>query len=344
MQVIYEKAGLISKSEYEKVFNNPKTRICVSAKLTRNAKVRKEIDRFYNFKDTSDYPLSSAHNDHLSLSYGENGIYYGKHDGTLDYNNSAYGGYGLRVSTQIIYNPKFASIKNCREIEDEVDIYDCGDPIWNKGGINRKISGKKYIVTFGGIDYVWLNKEECESGQALVMQLWNDKLDIAAYPFDMYEYGRNRTYPSAVSLRKQCFEYVTENCTPEELAMLVTVRRTRRDGYESKTLVLTPEIQLKVIEAFDDYKVSKKTEEDAKRLTNALLEANMLESMRDFTTEEEVEATANALKEVIEYKQAELANIIIEENKRKQDKTMGFKTVSRTINGYDYSTGKEILK
>ncbi len=251
-RVIYEKAGLPSASQYDKVWENPDTRICVSAKVTEEAK-KEGVYHYNEYSGNGMFFLSYA------CPVSSYSLSYGLEDGARwwDFNYSRH--VGLRIALQLIYNPKSTMIKTCQEKKVKTKICDYGEPEWTSGGKYKELEGTKCIVKFGGHDYVWLNKKECKSGKTLVMELWNDELEEKAVPFDIE--GIHNDYGKAEELRAQCTKYAFSKCTPEELAYVVTVKREKYDEYETSTPVLNPEAQLKAIQAFDEYKNSNKTQE-----------------------------------------------------------------------------------
>ncbi len=285
--VIYEKAGLISCRQLHKVFRNKDTMICKNARVTEKANEDGVWKSEYS-PGLGIYALSSAFDPKFYTS-----IIYG---GGEDPFRCPGGGYlsgrtcnaGLRVALQLIYNPKSNMVKNCKREDFSAMHYHY-----------RGVSGEKDIIKFGCHDYVWLNKKECKSGKALVMELWNDELEEKAVPFVENEYHTD--YGKAKRIRKQCQEYALSKCTPEELAYVVTVKRTKDDEYETSTPVLNPEAQLKVIEAFDEYKNSNKTQEGITKLFAELDKVKQAELEKEYASDEDKSVALFTLGETCGY-------------------------------------------
>ena len=171
--------------------------------------------------------------------YSPNSIAFGDEFGELDWFSSTIDRAGLRVAFKVIYNPNSSLVKGCRIEKRTTLVYDI------KTGENINVTSSAPIVKFGGKDCIWLNKEDCESGKSKEMELWTLDLVERAVPFDK-KMGTN-DFAKATKLIAQCDRVLKENCTKEELDMIVPVEMSSEDNYEKTTPIYENE---------DDYDVS----------------------------------------------------------------------------------------
>ena len=232
-------AYIPSKGEYEKYFD--KFRAFMSADLSEKAD---EQGAYHGFrKGKGWYPLRSAM---LSDSpeifikergrivdrfplYSPNSIAFGDEFGELDWFSSTIDRAGLRVAFKVIYNPNSSLVKGCRIEKRTTLVYDI------KTGENINVTSSAPIVKFGNKDCIWLNKEGCENGKSKEMELWTLDLIEKAEPFDEDGYKRTNDFAKATELIAQCDRVLKENCTKEELDMIVPVEMSSEDNYEKTT-------------------------------------------------------------------------------------------------------------
>ena len=231
-------AYIPSKGEYEKYFN--KFRAFMSADLSEKAKKQGAFSDKSVFKGKGWYPLRSAWSGSATrIFYGTD---LGFHIGDLPSGNHA----GLRVAFKVIYNPDSSLVQGCRiekrttSVINVIDIYSL-----EIDGNKINVTSSAPIVKFGGKDCIWLNKEDCESGKSKEMELWTLDLVERAVPFDK-KMGTN-DFAKATELIAQCDRVLKENCTKEELDMIVPVEMSSEDNYEKTTPIYENE---------DDYDVS----------------------------------------------------------------------------------------
>ena len=130
---------------------------------------------------------------------------------------------GLRVALGLIYNPKSSLVRGCRNLK-----------LTSKGWNGEKevyVTSTAPVVKYGGNDYIWTNKEECENGSAKIMSLISLDLIERAVPFAR-EFEHN-DYAKAEELRAQCERVAFKNATMEELKMAVEATMSSEDGYKS---------------------------------------------------------------------------------------------------------------
>lgn len=141
---------------------------------------------------------------------------------------------GLRVGLSLNYIPQSEIVSNCKKIKRTAWVYNetAGEDITK---LSKKETSKAPVVTYGGIEYIWLNKKECEKGESAVMQLISVDILCKAEPFTAK--GNKSDYATAVDLRAQCEKVAFENATEEEKAMVAEVIMSSNDGY--KTMVYT---------------------------------------------------------------------------------------------------------
>ncbi len=145
----------------------------------------------------------------------------------------SYCDFGLRVVLQLFYNPASTVVKDCKT------KFRTG-LIWDKeNGKSIETSGEAPVVKYRGIEYLWLNKDECEAGSEKTMRLVSVECLARAESFDYY--GRTNDYgsPAAERIRKQCEkEAFAKHATPEEEKLLAKVQLSEKDGYETATPIL----------------------------------------------------------------------------------------------------------
>lgn len=204
-----------SASEYDKYFD--KFRAFMSADVSEKAKDNGAFasDNYYN---KGWYFLRSA------VAGYSHGVWVGYNYVKRLWNYSSIHSAGLRVAFNLIYNPKCNLVKGCRIMERTTKVWD-----YEKYE-DIEVTSKAPIVEYGGNKCIWLNKEECERGEASTMELWTLDLIDKAVPFDIK--GNHNDFAKATELIEQCYSALTENCTKEELDMLVPVEMSSKDGYE----------------------------------------------------------------------------------------------------------------
>lgn len=139
---------------------------------------------------------------------------------------------GLVVAINLIYDPNSSVVQNCKTKYSW--SYVSSD---RKGKVTEESEAP--IVTFGGIEYIWLNKEECEQGNAHFMHL------ISRYVLDkapqFSEDGSHNDYAQATDIHEKCESIAFENATEEEMALVVEAEMSDEDGYDKISFNLTPE-------------------------------------------------------------------------------------------------------
>lgn len=149
--------------------------------------------------------------------------------GTLDsvYSNNAET--GLVVAISVIYDPTSDVVRSCRTQGQDSLISIRGKQEW--------IASDAPVVEFGGIRYVWLNKEECENGTCQVMSLIS--VDVLDKALPVSHDGSHSDFTKADTLHAQCEITAFENATDEEMEMVVPVEISNEDGCEKLTYKFT---------------------------------------------------------------------------------------------------------
>lgn len=137
---------------------------------------------------------------------------------------------GLRISMSLNYDANSQIVKNCKTVKRTTYVYNdtAGEEITKS---EKKVTSKAPVVTFGGIDYIWLNKKECEKGNSAVMQIISVDLLEKAEPFTLKKH--NADYAKAEELRAQCERVALENATEEEKAMVLDAIMSSNDKYKN---------------------------------------------------------------------------------------------------------------
>lgn len=167
---------------------------------------------------------------YFTRNKAENGwvIYVGFCGGLIAYSPSNPDT-GLRVGMHYEYDENSEVLKTLHEAKRKGYVWD------PKIKTKKLVKGKAPVVTIGKIDYIWLNKEECEAKETNMMELVSLKLITKAVPFSQSDWNNN--YDEAQALRKQSEFVALFNCTAEERAKIVPVVISSRDNFMSVTPV-----------------------------------------------------------------------------------------------------------
>ena len=147
---------------------------------------------------------------------------------------------GLRVAMQLIYDPDSTIVKSCVEVEKTTKIRDS-----YSSSQYKTVTSKAPVITFGKKQYIWLNKEECENNSERTMRCISLELVEKAVPFSEKS---NNDFVKAHKIHSQCERVVTEDCTLEELEMLVSVKMNNKDRCRTAEPIFTKK-QEKMLEA-----------------------------------------------------------------------------------------------
>jgi len=153
---------------------------------------------------------------------------------------------GLRLALSLIYNPQSRIVKKCGWIKRNEIVKKAKDKV--------KIKSKAPVVKFGKIQYIWTNKEDCESGKSQVMKLISLDLVEKANLFV------NEDYAAQKNLRAQCERVAFENATEEEKEMVVEVTMSSEDNYEKLTYS-HPDLE-NTVETENEIKLNTSSKED----------------------------------------------------------------------------------
>jgi len=166
---------------------------------------------------------------YFTRNKAENGwvIYVGFNGGLISYSPSNKDT-GLRVGMHIEYDENSDVVKSVRDVKRKAIIWD------RKTKSKKKLFGKAPVVTFGKIDYIWMNKEDCDAGLSKTMDLISLELITKAVQFNDAEWNNN--YNEAVRLRNQSEFVALFNCTAEERKMVVPVKMSSSDNFMKITL------------------------------------------------------------------------------------------------------------
>ncbi|MDE6583419.1 MAG: hypothetical protein K2K31_02055 [Clostridia bacterium] len=106
-----------------------------------------------------------------------------------------------------------------------------------KDGKNITYTDTAPVITFGGKEYVWYNKEECENNQSDVMEIVLNQSYERSVPFNTSTGSNN--YGETTYFIEQHERNVLEGCTKQELEMIVPVKMSSADGYEKAKPMFT---------------------------------------------------------------------------------------------------------
>lgn len=130
---------------------------------------------------------------------------------------------GLRYGLRIDYDPKSPVMKTLRCERKRGYAWD------TESGTKILTAGKAPVVTFGGIDYIWVNRELCESGMVGEMELVTLKLVARATPYSRN--NESNDYKDAKELQFQTQVVALSKCTEAERNMIHPIDLTDEDDY-----------------------------------------------------------------------------------------------------------------
>ncbi len=220
-RTIRAKAYIPSIGEYNTL--KEKYPAFVAAQLSRKA--YEQNSSFNVSTDCGTYPLRNFHSWECKGKF-----YYVNSYGKLECGWPV--GVGLRVALSLKYNRKSSIVRRCRLYTQEDCLVDYSG---EKGVYHYEtVTSIAPVVTFGGIKYIWTNKEDCENGKSQVMNCISLKLIERAEPFEIVLGYVD--YAQAENLHAQCERVAFANATKKEKAMVVEVEMSERRSkgyYES---------------------------------------------------------------------------------------------------------------
>lgn len=148
----------------------------------------------------------------------------------FDYKNQSKYTIGLRIAFKLKYNPYSTVFKTLHEESSSIFIHD------EKKNKEKEIVNTAPIIIFGGNECIWLNKEECENEQNDIMDLWTLDLVDSVFYYD-FEEQHIDSFEKAKDLIQDCSKILKQNCSKEELDMLVKVKINEKDNYEHAFIV-----------------------------------------------------------------------------------------------------------
>ncbi len=98
------------------------------------------------------------------------------------------------------------------------------------------------IITFGNKPCIWLNESEVRNKKDKTMLCWSLEILDAATPIDPLNSHCN--YGLAKETQKQFENLLIKDCSKEELELLVPVKLTSLDNYQSATPILDKKIEI----------------------------------------------------------------------------------------------------
>ena len=134
---------------------------------------------------------------------------------------------GLRFGMRYKYEENGDVLKTLHEVKRKGYVWD------PKTQTKHFMKDKAPVVTVGGIEYIWINKEECENKEDRTMELISLKLIAKARPFNKSEWNNN--YNEADELREQSEFLALFNCSPEERSKIVPVFISSKDNFMTAT-------------------------------------------------------------------------------------------------------------
>lgn len=148
----------------------------------------------------------------------------------FNYTNHSRYTVGLRIAFKLKYNPNSSIFKSIQYKSSSIYIYE------EKTNKEKKIINTAPILTFGKHECIWLNKEECENELNDIMDLWTLDLVDNVFYYD-FEEQHIDSFEKAKDLIQACNNILKQNCSQEELDMLLKVKLNKKDDFEHAFLV-----------------------------------------------------------------------------------------------------------
>ncbi len=211
-------------------------------------------------------------------------------DGSLYCDVSEADDAGLRVALHPIYNPQSKIVKTEKSQTRTAQIGN------DKNSKTERKTSTGTVVTVGGIQYLWLNKNECENGNEKTMDLISTEIVACSVPFGRED--KPNDYAEATDLQEQCEAVALEHCDEEELALLQEGLLSKEDNYENWTsLEVKKERPSSAKEVYQQIEAGKLTPEEGKQALKAILDEikqsdGSAEEIQKFTQDLEAEHKA----------------------------------------------------
>lgn len=165
-------------------------------------------------------------------------------DGDFAARSSAQKDTGACLGISVVYDPESRLVRNSIKRDFIRHAYNINNR--EQAGLWEEVTDRNVpIVTFGDHEYIWYNKEECESGENPLMDLVILDMPECAKPFEPS--GRYNDYALATEQHEQYNRIALQGTNEEERNLLVQMSFSSNDRYEKGTPVYTKE-QEEIIE------------------------------------------------------------------------------------------------
>lgn len=184
-----------------------------------------EIDPKYKQYKTGPYLTRTVERSHQDNGTEEQpDVFCVSQDGGLVDGYGAYNSswYYVRFEILVPYDKTSDIVKNCKMVDRAGPSMPLTYSTFNKTPVIETSTAP--IVPFGNLEYIWLNKQECETGKNNLMDLVVLKLHLKNYPQCGRFASENLTYETATSLHDQMRSFVRSNCTEKEWEMIVPAK------------------------------------------------------------------------------------------------------------------------
>ena len=119
---------------------------------------------------------------------------------------------GLRVSVSLLYVADSIATRSCREVTKTSKV--------KINNVIKEITSTAPVIKYGEVDYIWLNREECENGSSKVMECVSLELVERAEPLDK----NYNVFGNSKEFLQQCYRAVFDTVTDYEKLLCVEVK------------------------------------------------------------------------------------------------------------------------
>ena len=246
-----EKVSILAEKQEPLVQQSEKNIILASAAPSL-ATIDELCEKFGGAFETADLSIEARDNGAYKNEKTSSGYYFTRFGagnryayvdcgGIVDYYFSSAPDSGLRPEIFIEFDPsdlkKVKMVKRIAIIK-RGKTSDCHDYVEKE----RLVVGEAPTIKYGGNDYIWMNMEECKSGQSVAMELVSLSLIDKAVPLDRN--GETSDYADALEYHAQMDRCVYQKASPQELARIIPVKLKTEDGgdYQSSTFAFDKKI------------------------------------------------------------------------------------------------------
>ncbi len=218
-------------------------------------KLRDKNGRFFGWCLTPSVSTQDFSQDNAIINgfYKDNAVFHISHDGGISPYMASFKGYGLRVSIHLKYMSDSKVTKSC--VNKTLTNNICTHAInYNPGNsFPLTITSTAPVVMFGKREYLWLNRNECETNQEDFMDLVSLKIIAKAKGYKKGEFN----FADNKKLQRQCVEKALQDSDEEELPLVMKGFLFEQENYQRFILPQAEKIEWpQNIENFSQFDIS----------------------------------------------------------------------------------------